>query len=143
MAVLFYNYTNYGYFKTQSLKTTLQTNFSSFTQAVLHCQSLSDAFPTQSDGSTASNTPIINLECQTTPSYALDGHDSFFMPMAPNGFDAYTATQNGSEFYLQTAASEGSDFAKALEDLNTSYSPNQYTLNTAGGKINARYYISR
>jgi hypothetical protein len=73
----------------------------------------------------------------------LDGYDAFFMPKAPSGFDAYSATQSGNAFYIKTAVDANSDFTQALYDLNASYSSNQYELALQGGKLEATYYISR
>jgi prepilin-type N-terminal cleavage/methylation domain-containing protein len=143
MAALFYNYVNYAYYKNQSLKTTIQTHFSSITAAILHCKSVSDLFATQAGGVEASDTPVSELECQSSPPFMLDGYDAFFMPKAPSGFDAYSATQSGNAFYIKTAVDANSDFTQALYDLNASYSSNQYELALQGGKLEATYYISR
>ena len=137
MAVLFLNYTNYSFFSNQATKTTIQTQFSSITQALLHCKSLSDAFPVAND------TLISDLECPTDPPYSIDGYDGFFAPVAPSGFSAYKAYHSGSEFYIQTSVESSSDLVQIVQDLAQNYSNNQYEYETQGGVVVARYYISR
>ncbi len=143
MAALFYSYTNFSFFANKQMQTTLQSHFGTISEAVLQCKALSNAFPTQTDGTPASDTAVSSLQCQSDPAYMIDGHETTFIPKAPTGFDPYTATQSGSAFYFTTAAATDTAYEEVLLDLNGSYSDRQYELGYSAGTLNLRFYISR
>lgn len=137
MALFFANYTNYSFFAKNSTKTAIQTHFSSITQALLHCKSISGEFPT------ANNTLVSALECPADPPYSIDGYGGFFTPKAPRGFSEYRAFDDGGAFYIQTSIDASNTYAQVLQDLEQNYSDNQYDTFLQDSKQVARYYISR
>ncbi|MCW8894801.1 MAG: prepilin-type N-terminal cleavage/methylation domain-containing protein [Sulfurimonas sp.] len=127
----------------QNVKTQLQSHFNIITSVILQCKEHSNVFPIQSNGSLASGTLLSTLECNTTTPYQLDGGKGSFIPPALDNFTAYTATQNGSEFYFSTTTAINSVNDEVLLELNTTYSPNQYELTHDATTAFLNFYLSR
>lgn len=127
----------------QNIKTQLQSHFNIITSVILQCKEYSNIFPVQSDGSLASTTLISTLDCNTTPTYALDGGKGSFIPPALENFTEYTATENGSDFYFTTTTTTGSTNDDVLLELNSTYSANQYELTDDGTTTTLNFYLSR
>ena len=127
----------------ESIKLELKSHLNLITATILQCKEYSGIMPVQIGGSLASNTLLNSLECNTSTTYPLDGGKSSFIPTPLNLFTPYTATQLGSEFYFSTTAQINSYQHEALEELNTTYSPNQYELTDDGTTATLNFYLSR
>lgn len=127
----------------QNIQTQLQSHFNIITSVILQCKEYSNVFPLQSDGSLANNTLLSSLECNTSTPYALDGGKGSFIPPALENFTPYRATQNGSEFYFSTTTALGSTNHDVLQELNDTYSPNQYVLTSDATTAYVKFYLSR
>lgn len=141
-------YTTSFYLDTQSItrqniNTQIQSHLNIISSIVLQCKEYSNSFPIQSNGSLANSTLLNTLECNTTTPYLLDGGKGSFIPPALNNFTAYTATQIGDEFYFTTTTAIDSVNHDVLVELNTTYSPNQYELNTTATTTILNFYLSR
>lgn len=99
--------------------------------------------PIQSNGSLANNTLLNTLDCNTSTPYPLDGGKGTFIPPPLNNFTDYTATQNGSEFYITTTTAINSRNDDVLKDLNSTYSAQQYVLTYDTSTAYLNFYISR
>jgi type II secretory pathway pseudopilin PulG len=127
----------------QNIKTQLQSHLNVITSVILQCKEYSNAYPIDSNGSLASTTLLNTLECNTTTPYQLDGGKGSFIPPALDNFTAYTATQNGSEFYFSTTTAINSVNDEVLLELNTTYSLNQYELTHDATTAFLNFYLSR
>ncbi|MCF6309142.1 MAG: prepilin-type N-terminal cleavage/methylation domain-containing protein [Sulfurimonas sp.] len=127
----------------ENIKTELQSHFNILSAAILQCKELSNAMPINNNLTLANNTLIKQLDCNTSTPYALDGGKGYFMPVIINGFTDYKATQNGTEFYISTTAKINSNNDEVLQDLNSSYSTNQYVLTHDATTAYLNFYISR
>jgi len=126
------------------IKTQLQPHFNMLTASILQCKELSNAMPIDSNGSIlASDTLITSLDCNTSTPYSLDGGKGYFMPVTINGFTDYKATENATEFYISTTADIDSTNDEALQDLNSTYSTQQYVLTYDATTAYLKFYISR
>lgn len=144
MAIFTVSYYNTSEISKDNIKTQLQSHFNLLTAAILQCKELSNAMPIDSNGSIiANNTPIKQLDCNTSTSYSLDGGKGYFMPVTVNGFTDYRATQNGTEFFISTSAAINSRNDDVLKDLNTTYSTKQYVLTYDATTAYLNFYISR
>jgi len=127
----------------QNIKTQLQSQFNIITSVILQCKEYSNIFPLQSNGSLASSTLLNTLECNTTTPYLLDGGKGSFIPPPLDNFTDYTATQTGTEFYFSTTTPINSVNDEVLIDLNSTYSPNQYSLTYNATTAFINFYLSR
>lgn len=143
MALLFINYVNYDAISKQNIKTSFQIHIQTITEAILQCKTLSNSFPTQSNGSPASSSILSSLDCNTTTPYPLDGGKGIFIPKPLSNFDTYTATQNGAEFYFSTSVTKNTLQADVLLELNSSYSKMQYEIIDKPTKYDLKFYLSR
>ncbi len=143
MAIFTVSYYNTTQISKDNIKTQLQSHFNLLAAAILQCKELSNSMPIDTNGTLASNTLLTNLECNTSTPYALDGGKGYFMPVTIDGFTDYKATQNGSEFYIRTTTDIDSRNDEVLQDLNGSYSSNQYVLTYDATTAYLNFYISR
>lgn len=143
MIIIAFNFIDTQTLSKEQIKTQLQSHFNIITATILQCKELSNMMPLQNDGSSASNTLLNTLECNTTIPYALDGEKGGFIPAPLNNFTPYTATQNGDEFYFSTTAPINSFSAEALQELQSSYSTNQYSLTDDATTTYLNFYLSR
>ena len=119
MAFFTYNFTDAVSLSKDSIKAELQSHLNLISASIFQCKELSNSMPVDVNGSLASNSPLSGLECNTSTPYQLDGGKGTFIPLPVTGFTAYTATQNGSEFYITTTTAINSRNDDALKDLNT------------------------
>ena len=143
IAVLSTNFINFSTISKINIKSELQSHFNIISATILQCKELSNIMPIQIDGSPAAGTLVNTLECNTTTPYALDGGKGSFIPKALTGFTAYTATQSENIFYFSTTASIDSYNDEVLQDLNNSYSINQYELTHDATTAYMKFYLSR
>lgn len=127
----------------ESIKTELKAQFNLITSIVLRCKELSNSMPTQTNETLANATALNTLQCNTSPAYAIDGGQGAFIPVVPKGFTPYIATQSGNTFFITTTAKVDSRNYEVLQDLNTSYSTNQYVLTDDTTTATLNFYISR
>jgi len=137
------SYINTTTLSEESTKARLMSHFSTITAAIFQCKELSDAMPIQSNGSLANGTLLNVLECNTSTPYQLDGGKGIFIPPALTGFTEYNATETGTEFYFSTSAVINSSNDNVLQDLNSSYSANQYVLTYDATTAYLKFYLSR
>ena len=143
MALFAFNYLNTKTLSKENIKLELQSHFNIITATILQCKEYSNIMPIQSDGSEASNTLLNTLDCNTTTPYSLDGGKGSFIPLPLNDFTDYTATQNASEFYFSTTTSINSYSDEVLQDLQNTYSSNQYELTSNATTTTLKFYLSR
>lgn len=143
MAILSFNYMNATTLTIESIKTQLDSHINLITASIFQCKEYSNTLPINTDGSYANNSLLSSLECNTTTPYALDGGKGSFIPSPINGFSKYRATQNATEFYFSTDVLIDSTNDKALQELNSTYSPNQYELTYDETKAYLKFYILR
>ncbi|MFK5937017.1 MAG: prepilin-type N-terminal cleavage/methylation domain-containing protein [Sulfurimonas sp.] len=143
MAMLAFNYRDMETISQENIKLELQSHFNIITATILQCKEYSGIMPIQSNGSEASGTLLNTLDCNTTTPYALDGGKGSFMPLPLNNFTAYTATQTASEFYFSTTTTINSYNAKVLQELQATYSTNQYELTSDATTTTLKFYLSR
>lgn len=143
MTALSFNYINISTLTKQDTKTQLQSHFNIITSTILQCKELSNVMPIQSNGSIANNTLLNSLECNTTTPYKINGEQGAFIPNALNGFGEYRATQNANEFYFSTSVNQNSLNDEVLQDLNNSYSTQQYELTSDATTRYMNFYLSR
>ena len=143
MASLSINYYNTSTISKNNIKAELRSHFQIITSTILQCKELSGVMPLQVGGDEASDTLLNTLECNTTPTYKLDGGRNSFIPPALQGFSEYKATQSGSEFYFSTSANLNSFNEDVLRDMESSYSTNQYNLTQDATSIYLKFYLSR
>ena len=143
MAILAFNYLDMETISKENIKLELQSHFNIITATVLQCKEYSNIMPIQSDGSEASDTLLNTLECNTTTPYSLDGGKGSFIPPPLNDFTAYTATQNLNEFYFTTTTSINSYNDEVLQELQNTYSSNQYELVSDATTTTLKFYLSR
>lgn len=137
------NLINTKYLSKESIKLEIKSHLNLITATILQCKEYSGMMPIQENGSLASDTLVSSLECNTTTPYPLDGGKGSFIPVAPDLFTAYKATQNLNEFYFSTTAQLNTYQSEVLEDLNATYSPNQYELTDDGTTATLNFYLSR
>lgn len=143
MVILSLNYLNISTLSKQNTKTEFQSHLNIITAAILQCKELSNMMPIQNGGALANTTPLDTLECNTTTPYLLDGAKGSFIPEPLSGFTNYTASQTGEEFYFSTTTPYGSSNYEVLQELQTTYSQNQYELSHDGTTANLNFYLSR
>ena len=137
------SYINTQYLSKESIKLELKSHFNLITAVILQCKEYSNMMPIDSNGSLASASLLESLECNTTTPYPLDGGKGSFIPTPIHLFTPYTASQTGSEFYFATTTPIDSYQYDALQELNTTYSQNQYELTDDGTTANLKFYLSR
>lgn len=143
MIILAHNYLDTQTISKEQTKAELQSHLNIITATIFQCKELSNMLPIQSNGSPASNTLIDTLECNTTVPYALDGGRGGFIPQPLSDFTAYKATQNGTEFFISTTTAVNSINDEILQDLQTIYSANQYSITHDATTAYLNFYISR
>ena len=142
MAIFTFNVIDINTITKDATKAELQSDLNLITSAVLQCKELSSMMPIENNGSIANDTNLSDLDCNTSTTYSLDGGRGYFMPTTLTGFTIYQATQNGDEFYISTTAEKDSKYDEILQELNTTYSTQQYVL-TYTTTANLKFYISR
>ena len=125
----------------ENIKTKFQAQLNLVTATIFQCKELSNAMPIDANGSLASNSTLNSMECNTTTPYKLNGGHGGFIPTAVTGFSEFSATQTGSEFYISTSVEINSSNDEVLQELNSSYSTNQYEYNTTTAIL--KFYLSR
>ncbi len=143
MAIFSFSYIDSATLSKESIKTELQSHLNLISSAIFQCKELSNSMPIQSNGSLANNTLLNTLDCNTSTPYPLDGGKGTFIPPPLNNFTDYTATQNGSEFYITTTTAINSRNDDVLKDLNSTYSAQQYVLTYDTSTAYLNFYISR
>jgi len=142
MASLSINYYDTATISQQNIKSQLQSHIQIITATILQCKELSGIMPLQDDGSTADDTILNTMECNTTTTYKLDGQKGSFIPKSLNGFSDYKATQDNTKFYFETSTTIGTTQDNVLIELNSTYSPNQYKLSSQNNTRYMKFYIS-
>ncbi len=144
MGFFSFTYLNISTLTSTQAKAQLQTHITLLSSMVLECKTLSESMPKQTGGANANATYMDQLVCQTTPTYNLNGGRHAFVPKSPTGFDTYTATELGGDFFITFAALHGSVEAKVLESIFNGYLPTQATFNpNIGGKAVLNVYLAR
>ncbi len=143
MGGISFYYLNVSTLSSIQQKTQLQSHITLISSMVLECKSYSEQMPKQIGSADAAGTPAQQLECQTSPVYLLNGGKIGFVPLPPNGFDPYTATESGGSFFITLSANQGSVGDKVLESIGSTYLPQQATFHYAGGKALLDIYLSR
>jgi len=143
MAIFSSNFIDITSLSKSNIKTEFQSHFNIISSAILYCKELSDSFPIQNNGSLASDTLLTVLECNTSTPYLLDGGKGSFIPPPVDGTTAYTARQTGTEFYFSTTAVLDSRNDEVLQELNASYSSNQFELTYDATTAYMKFYLSR
>ncbi len=143
MAIFAFNYLNMETISKENIRLELQSHFNIITATILQCKEYSNIMPIQSNGSEASNTLLNTLDCNTTTPYSLDGGRGSFIPLPLNDFTDYRATQNASEFYFSTTTDINSYNDEVLQDLQSTYSVNQYELTSDATTTTLKFYLSR
>lgn len=141
-AISFY-YLNVSTLSSTQQKAQLQSHVTLLTSMILECKSLSEVMPKQVGGANASSTLVTQLECQTAPTYLLNGGKSGFVPVPPGGYDPYSATEAGGSFYITLSANQGSAADAVLQSVASGYLPAQAAFQYAGGKAILNIYLSR
>lgn len=143
MAALSFSYLNIFTLSKQNIKTEFTSHLNIITATILQCKDLSGSMPTQAAEAAANGTPLNTLTCNTSPTYALDGGHGSFIPKPILNFSAYTATQAGNIFYFTTTTPLSSLNYEVLQELQNSYSTNQYELTNDGTTATLNFYLSR
>jgi hypothetical protein len=143
MIIIAFNFIDTDTLSKEKIKTELTSHLNIITATILQCKELSNIMPLQTDGSLANNTLLSTLECNTTTPYILDGGRGGFIPPPLNNFTPYKATQSGDEFYFSTTTAIGSYNDEALQEMQSSYSVNQYVLTYDATTAYLNFYISR
>ncbi|MBN2781926.1 MAG: prepilin-type N-terminal cleavage/methylation domain-containing protein [Campylobacterales bacterium] len=142
MTVLSLSYFNTSTIAKEHIKTQFQSHLQIITTLVLQCKELSADMPSDA-GVDASDTLVRTLRCDTSTPYTLDDGTHGFIPQPINGFSDFKATESGDEFYISTEANKNTTNEDVLNDLNSVYSTNQYTLTSDATKIYLKFYISK
>ena len=143
MTSFVFSYLNTTTISKENIKLQLQSHFNIITSAVLQCKEFSNIFPIQDNGSLASDTLLNSLDCNTSTIYPLDGGHGAFIPPALTDFSNYTATQTDTEFYFSTSTALNSYNDEVLQELSSTYSTNQYELNSDATTTTMKFYLSR
>ncbi len=143
MAILSFSYLNVTTLSKQNIKTEFQSHLNIITATILQCKDLSNSMPTQAGEVAANGTLLNTLTCNTSPAYQLDGGHGSFIPPPLLNFTAYKATQVGEIFYFTTTTPLASASYEVLQDLQSSYSANQYELTNNGTTATLNFYLSR
>lgn len=143
MAILSFNYLNISTLSRDNIKTKLTSHINIITATILYCKELSGTMPLQSDDNLANDTLLNTLKCNTTTPYQINGGKGSFIPEALVNFTPYKAKQTANEFYFSTTTEINTDNDFVLQELNTSYSTNQYELTHDATKAYLKFYISR
>jgi prepilin-type N-terminal cleavage/methylation domain-containing protein len=143
MAIFTVSFINTESISKENIKTELLSHFAILSATILQCKELSNAMPVQAGGALASSTLLNTMECNTTTPYLLDGGKGNFIPVPLTGFTAYTATQNGSEFYFSTTTEVNSTNDEVLQSIQSSFSTNQYSLTHDTTTAYLKFYLSR
>lgn len=144
IGTLTYYYLNLTTMNRIQYKSTLQSQFNLVESMVFQCKSLSEQFPKELDTSTsASDTLLSALECNTSIPYSFNGGRNGFVPVPPGGFSSYTATESGNVFYIATSADNNSTEDEALKKLILNYTPQQATLEHNATSATFKFYLSR
>lgn len=140
---------SYSYFNTTTLnvvryKSTLQSQVNLIESMTFQCKSLSEQYPKELNSATkASNTLLSDLECNTSTAYAFDGGKNGFVPVPPEGFTPYRATESGTVFYILTSTDNNTTQDKALKKLILNYTPQQASLEHNITSATFKFYLSR
>lgn len=143
MATFTFTYLDTTTLTKESTKAQLQSHFSTISAAIFQCKELSNAMPVENNTTLANGILVSALECNTTTPYQLDGGKGVFIPPAITGFTDYNATESGTEFYFSTTTTIDSTNDEVLQDLNSSYSTNQYELTYDATTATLKFYLSR
>ena len=143
MAILSFSYLNVTTLSKQNIKTEFQSHLNIITATILQCKDLSNSMPTQAGEVAANGTLLNTLTCNTSPTYQIDGGHGSFIPPPLLNFTAYKATQVGEIFYFTTTTPLASASYEVLQDLQSSYSANQYELTNNGTTATLNFYLSR
>ena len=143
MTALAFNYMDIETSSKDNIKTKFQAQLNLVTATIFQCKELSNAMPIDANGSLANNSTLSSMECNTTTPYALNGGHGGFIPTAVTGFSNFNATQNGSEFYISTTTDANSYNDKVLQELNSTYSTQQYVLTHDTTTAYLNFYLSR
>lgn len=143
MAALSFSYLNISTISKQNIKSEFQSHINIITATILQCKDLSGSMPTQVGEVPANNTLLNTLICNTSPTYSLDGGHGSFIPKPLSNFTTYTATQMGDIFYFTTSTPLNSPNYEVLQELQNSYSTNQYELTNDGTTATLNFYLSR
>lgn len=143
MAALSFSYLNISTLSKQNIKTEFQSHLNIITATILQCKDLSNKMPTQALEVAANATLLNTLICNTSPTYTLDGSHGAFIPKPLLNFTAYRATQIGNIFYFTTTTPLNSLNYEVLQELQNSYSTNQYELTNNGTTATLNFYLSR
>ena len=143
MAIFAFGYMNIDTITKENIKTEFQSQLNLITATILQCKELSGAMPIDANGSLANNSILSSMECNTSTPYVLDGGHGGFIPTSMTGFSDYKATKSGTEFYISTSVDINSLNDEVLQELNSTYSINQYKLiyDTTTAYLN--FYLSR
>ncbi len=143
MALFAFNYLNTKTISKSNIKLKFQSHLNIISETILQCKEYSNLMPIQSDSSEASDTLLSELECDTSTPYPLDGGKGSFIPPPLDGFSAYRATQDASEFYFSTTALNNSYNDEVLQELEADYSTSQYELTHDMTTATIKFYLSR
>lgn len=145
MGALTYYYVNVSTMNRLQYQSTLQSHFNLLESMVFQCKSLSEQFPKDLNATSmnASDTLITQLECNTSTPYSLNGGRNGFVPVPPNGFSAYKATESGNTFYIMTSADNNTTESKAFDKLILNYTSRQATLEHNVTSAIFKFYLSR
>ncbi len=138
-----YSYLNVSTLSMVQSKSQLQAHITLLQSMVLECKTLSESMPKQIGGTDATATPVDALECQTTPTYPIDGGRGVGIPKSPTGFDPYTATESGGSFWITLSAAEATPYADVLAQLKQEYTASQAQLRNESGKTFLDIYLLR
>lgn len=143
MATLGYFYLNMSTMNRSKYISILQSHFNVIEAMSFQCKSLSEQMPNQIGGADAVDTNLTLLECNTSTPYAFNGGRYGFIPVPPNGFTAYTATESGNIFYITTTAENNSTQDEAFKKLILNYTSQQAELSHDATTATFKFYLSR
>ena len=143
MTAFVFNYTDIETSSKENIKTKFQAQLNLVTATIFQCKELSNAMPIDANGSLANNSLLSSMDCNTSTPYALNGGHGGFIPTAVTGFSDFSATQNGSEFYISTTTDINTNNDEVLKELNSTYSTQQYVLTHDATTAYLKFYLSR
>jgi len=144
IGTLTYYYINLSTINKIQYKSTIQSQMNLVESMVFQCKSLSEQFPKElNSSSSAFNTSLGELECNTSIPYSFDGGRNGFVPIPPGEFSPYTATESGSVFYISISADNNSTEDEALKKLILNYTSQQATLEHNATSATFKFYLSR
>jgi len=144
IGTLTYYYINLTTMNKIQYKSTLQSQINLVESMVFQCKSLSEQFPKElNSSSSAFNTLLGELECNTSVPYSFDGGKNGFVPIPPGEFTPFTATESGSIFYISISADNNSTEDEVLKKLILNYTSQQATLEHNATSATFKFYLSR